>query len=338
LLPQALWFSAEGFHWMSHSKIRSYAYIAVALLLWLSEVSESQTAQTWGIGTGIETDEIADKVKELGVTWIRMTIYWNEVERAKGLFDWTVPDAQVDRAEKRQLKVYAVIHSTPSWANGNQKSDSPPHNARDWSDFVTAVAERYGTTRRALIRAYGMWNEPNVKKFWSGSREEYVQKILIPGFAAIKQVNPKLQVVGVEMSHHWIDQKEWNLRDIMKAAGSSMDVLGLHYYPDSDVSLSKYLDKHVVSNRNGKEVWITEIGKSACSDKKDSEPQQSKVYKTFVSALKERSEWFTRIFPYRIWDPQDGCEEEGNGFGLTYGSPITERLVFRTYREIILGN
>jgi beta-glucosidase/6-phospho-beta-glucosidase/beta-galactosidase len=39
-----------------------------------------------------------------------------------------------------------------------------------WRTFVRAVATRY----KGQIEAYEIWNEPNLKMFWTGSVEQLV--------------------------------------------------------------------------------------------------------------------------------------------------------------------
>ncbi len=123
----------------------------------------------------------------------------------------------------------------------------------------------------------------------------------------------------------------------MQAAGSYLDVITQHFYPDSDEKFDHFLDKHVQPDRMGKPVWITEFGEVACKKNKCSEANQSRRYWNLLNIQQSRSAWVTRIFAYRIWDPEDGCSN-GNGFGLSYGNEAQPRPAFGTYSDFIGGH
>lgn len=307
--------------------------LRILILLLCVSVSEAGVKQRYGVNSGLESDQIAEEARVLGVKWVRLTIYWNEVEAVKGQYDWTVPDAAIQRAQKNKLSVLAVLHGTPRWANGGRAPNYPPGNSANWARFVQAVAQRYKTV--SVVRAYGIWNEPNLKEFWQGTRTKYLKRILAPAYRKIKNVNPNLIVVGPELSHHWILQAEWWLWDLPDSAFQSFDVLGLHYYPDAPVDFVSYMDDLVDPYRRGKQVWITEVGFEACTKRKCSEDQQSHAFFDFLQTQKKRAKWFRKIFPYRIWDPLDSCKKDGNGFGIMVGDNMDPRPAFRTYQDFI---
>src|SRR5437867_1772816 len=90
----------------------------------------------WGIVSNLETDALASQAKDLGVGWVRICIFWNQVEVAKGIFDWAAPDAAVHRAVANNLNLYVTITGTPEWANGHKADNVPPRYRQDWVDFV----------------------------------------------------------------------------------------------------------------------------------------------------------------------------------------------------------
>jgi hypothetical protein len=308
--------------------------VALFLLFVLSPASNAASSKgSYGINSGLENDSIAAKVEQLGVAWVRLTINWFHVERSPGKYDWSGPDGIIARAEARGLNVYVTLNGTPRWANGGKAEKYPPRSAKAWSRFVRATVAHYKNVR--AVKAYGLWNEPNVKKFWTGTSDEYVRKILIPGYKAVKAVKPSILVGAPEISHHWILQQEWNLGELMTSYGRYVDVVATHYYMDAPVDFATYLDKLLKPNRRGKSVWITEIGERACSRVLCSADVQSHTYLNFLRIQRTRSTWFKKIFPYRIWDPRDQCNLDGNGFGLSYGLLFHDRAAFKTYRDFI---
>jgi len=284
----------------------------------------------FGIVTDLETEEIADKVGELGVRWVRMTIHWDKVELKKGKMDWRVPDGKIARAIERRLKVFVTIHGTPRWANGNKSQEFPPQDGNDWSAFVSAVAARYDR-----VKAIGLWNEPNLKNFWRGSAEEYVNRILIPGSSAVKAVNPGMLICAPEMSHHWKNEQQWSLSKILQS-GAEIDVVTQHVYPDvmrGQDAFGRFLDQYVEPVRGNRPVWITECGMVGCSQKRNFD-KQSAYYDQILDSQWKRRGWLQKIFPYRIWDIQDSCEGE-HGYGITSGNPIVVKSAFHRYRDFV---
>ena len=99
-------------------------------------------------------------------------------------------------ARARGLHIFATLAYSPGWANGGQPHQAPPVSAADWQRFVRTVVRRY----RGQIKHWGMWNETNLSQFFSGSKDDYVHKLLVPGAQAAKAADPALRVAleGVE--------------------------------------------------------------------------------------------------------------------------------------------
>jgi hypothetical protein len=289
----------------------------------------------WGVVSNLESDSIASEAGNLKIGWIRLALFWNQIEISKGVFDWTVPDIEINRATQKRLNVYVTITGTPGWANGQKPDSAPPRYKQDWVDFVRTVVTRYRYTHG--VRAYGMWNEPNLKKFWTGTRSEYVNKILIPGAHAVKTLKPSLLAGGPEMSHHWVDQNDWKLADIL-ASGAEIDVITQHVYQDVSINpdgFARFLDTKIKPVRGNRPVWITECGLTAC--RPSSEVLQGLYTLYLLQAQTQRADWFTKIFPYRLWDPVNSCDS-GNGYGLTFGEPIRRRQSYFAYQNYIRTN
>lgn len=299
-----------------------------------SQVVALPANRYWGIVSNLENDTLAAQAHDLGVGWIRLCIFWNRVEVSRGIYDWTAPDEAIHRAVANKLNLYITITGTPEWANGHMADNVPPNNTKDWANFVRVAVDRYRAIR--FVRAYGLWNEPNLKTFWTGSRAEFVNKIFIPGALAVKEMKPGLLVGGPEMSHHWVDEKDWKLADILDECGSLIDVITQHVYADISKNpngFAMFLDNRIKPLRGDKPVWITECGKNVC-EKPSGQTWQNTYFASLLQAQSNRSEWFTKIFPYRLWDPASGCDS-GNGFGLTYGEAMEKRSVYNLYHDYI---
>jgi xylan 1,4-beta-xylosidase len=113
---------------------------------------------------------------------------------------------------------------------------TPPRSEGQWHDlirrFVAHFAHRYGL---AELRQwfFEVWNEPNLKAFWTGSQENYFE--LYGGAAhAIKAVDEHLSVGGpATAANEWIP----DFLDFCHRSGTPVDFVSTHHYPTDGLGL-----------------------------------------------------------------------------------------------------
>lgn len=182
-------------------------------------------------------------VRSHDYSYLSKTISWNKVETSKGVFDWTALDLWVNANELAGWDMVYVFAFPPDWAvaaaaTGNAayggKSDQPPDNNSDWTDFITAVVNRYGTR----IKYYQGWNEPNLPKYYVGtaSRMATLQRLI---FQTVKALQPTLTVISP--SYTSVFSGVTGLIAYLAASdGASgtgkswFDILGYHFYCNDD--------------------------------------------------------------------------------------------------------
>src|SRR4051812_2563234 len=170
----------------------------VFLLLLLLPMAGATAADSAAFGVNIHAPrgaELAaelDRVKAAGLGWVRIDFIWAAVETRKGRYDWRGYDEIAAAAKARGLQVYATLAYTPAWATDGPEITGVPRNADDWRRFCFRAAKRY----RGKINAWGLWNEPNLQRFWSGSRSQYIDVILKTGADAVRSGNPAARVGG----------------------------------------------------------------------------------------------------------------------------------------------
>ncbi len=107
-------------------------------------------------------------VHDAGFGWIKQHVGWRDVEgAAKGAFNWYFTDRIVADAEQLGLNVLFRLDREPVWTvppEGTHSDNGPPENPQDFGDFCHALASRY----RGRVRAYQVWNEPNLAREWGG--------------------------------------------------------------------------------------------------------------------------------------------------------------------------
>ena len=136
-------------------------------------------------------------IEDAGFGWVKQDFAWKEIEGAgKGLFDWSHTDFIVQYTEDAGLDILVRLDRAPSWTGAH--GDGPPSNLSDFGDFAYEVANRY----RSRIRAYQIWNEPNLAREWgerTPSPEGYVALLQI-AYEAIKKADPDAIVISAGLS------------------------------------------------------------------------------------------------------------------------------------------
>jgi len=197
-----------------------------------------------------EMEEVARLAGEAGVKWSREDFSWQRIEPRRGEFHWDYYDRLLERAHRYGITVYAIVGYWTDWTK--------PYTAEgieDYARFIGALVTHY----RDRIHQWEIWNEPNIF-FWQGPKELYAE-LLKKSHAAIKEVDPKAQVLG--LSTAGIDFK---FIDQMLAKQAPLDVLTIHPYrrtlkeADFIGELKKVSDLVKLADGARRPVWITEMG------------------------------------------------------------------------------
>jgi LysM repeat protein len=163
------------------------------------------TAQNIGFNIGIEMNMDAPdpsfavaSAQDLGVAWVKINVLWKDFEAVPGSIDLAALDAQIAPALDAGLNVMLTLSAAPQWARVSQEADGPPTDYATFAQFAGAVAGRY----RGRVRAYEIWDRPNVRSQWSGtplSATSYVG-LLRAAYNAIKNVDPSALVISAGLA------------------------------------------------------------------------------------------------------------------------------------------
>src|SRR2546427_8558462 len=107
-----------------------------------------------------------------------------------------------------------------SYANG---ANAEPADLERWRDYVRPVAQRY----KGRVRHYEIWNEPNLKSFYTGSTATMLE-LAREAFTTLKAIDPDIVVVSPAATERggvaWLD-------DYLRRGGAQYaDVIGYHFY------------------------------------------------------------------------------------------------------------
>jgi polysaccharide biosynthesis protein PslG len=145
-----------------------------------------------------DVPKVATAVQDLGVSWVKVPILWRAVEPTKGNIDFSLPDSQIDALTNAGAKLLLTVDAAPDWARNTTTESGPPTDFNDLGNFVGALAARY----KGRVQAYEIWNEPNLRREWSGrplSAASYVEMLRV-AYAAVKRADPAAIVVSAGLA------------------------------------------------------------------------------------------------------------------------------------------
>lgn len=194
-------------------------------------------------------------------------VAWPSLEPQRGRWRFETLDRYVALAERSGVGLLLPLGLTPAWASARplEKSVYQPGNAaeprdiEDWRNYVKTVATRY----KGRIHEYEIWNEPNLKMFWTGDVD---QMVLLTRAAAevIHGIDPGATLVSPAATT--TNGLPWLREFLAKGGGRDVDVVGYHFYvtpeaPERIVPLAAKVRE--IMRENGvqaKPLWNTESG------------------------------------------------------------------------------
>jgi hypothetical protein len=242
-----------------------------------------------GDDTGAEfNQQTIAAVQEAGFGWVRIQIYWSDVQREPEWWDPLPIDRVVEQYAGAGVNILATVSRAPEWALDPSGAQMLADYAT-WQNFMFFLADRY----RGRVQAWELWNEPNHAITVGGTvRLEDYCRLLESGYYGVKAADPDALVVfggltptGVNDPSIAIDDVDY-LRSFYELDGGYyaefFDVLGMHanatnnppdtMYPDNpgtggwSQDPSFYFRRveqlHAVMAEFGDDrpAWITEFG------------------------------------------------------------------------------
>jgi len=194
-------------------------------------------------------------------------VTWQDIEPSKNVWHFDRLDGYVSIAEQHETGILLPLAMTPTWASARPQEASSykpgnaaePANPDDWRAFVRTVVGRY----KGRIQAYEIWNEPNLKGFWTGNADQMVT-LTKEASQIIHSVDPQAIVVSPSVTGSY--GTKWFADFVQKGVGQYVDVIGYHCYvtpkmPEEMVPLVQTIRQILADNGiANKPVWDTESG------------------------------------------------------------------------------
>ena len=164
------------------------------------------------------------KIKAAGVEWVSILLRWDQIElqdpdapsssppnwngelkpedpcqqafcpkNASGRRECLGADGLIDEAWAAGLSIHVKVWGTPAWAKEgdcDHGAQCPPRDDVVFGRFMRKLVARY----KYKVSSWGLWVEPDNADAtgdgggWSGSKQKFRDRILKPGFDAVKAV------------------------------------------------------------------------------------------------------------------------------------------------------
>ena len=200
-------------------------------------------------------------MKTAGIGYVRTDLDWAQVEPEDGQWNFSRWDAVLDEIDAAGMEILPILPgSVPVRASPAYK------NPEKFAMYVRKCVERY----KDRIRAWEIYNEPNLKSFW-GDKPDPVEyaKLLENSYKIVKSVNPDLKVLYAGVSGVPLEYIE---KSFKAGAAKHFDIMNIHPYQHSNPErklaeeisdLKELMKKYGISD---KPIWITEVGYSSAPE------------------------------------------------------------------------
>jgi hypothetical protein len=139
----------------------------------------------FGLHDGTATSSFG-QVHEGAVRLWDVGVQWRDVETSPGHYSWGRLDQLVSAAQAAHAEVTMVVAGTPAFYSHDPWT-VPANRIPAYRAFVKAMMRRYHSFHgKRGIAAYQVWNEGNIKTFWTGTASRLAQLT-----AAMSQVRTK---------------------------------------------------------------------------------------------------------------------------------------------------
>jgi hypothetical protein len=185
-------------------------------------------------------------------------VTWPDLEPNKGQWQFERLDRYVSLAQQHHTSILLPLGMSPLWASARPQVTAEPKNVDDWRTFVRTVATRY----KGRIQAYEIWNEPNLRDFWTGTTDQMLM-LTKEASQIIRSVDP--QAIVVSPSATADIGIPWLAEFLKKGGGQFVDVIGYHFYvskgPEELVPFIQWVQQVISENGSAdKPIWNTESG------------------------------------------------------------------------------
>lgn len=194
-------------------------------------------------------------------------VEWPFLEPEKGKFNFSLLDTYVNIAQQNNIDIVLPLVFSPQWASARPYELSAykkpgfaaePNDINDWKNYIKELGVRY----KGKIKYYEIWNEPDVKLFYSGSVEQMVFLTKV-AYDTLKSIDPNIKIISPSATgkygYKWLD-------DFLNKGGDKyIDIIGYHFYvmpgpPENIIPLIQKVKNVMRKHSLTLPLWNTEAG------------------------------------------------------------------------------
>lgn len=199
-------------------------------------------------------------MKEAGVGFVRMDFLWDDVEPARGQWNFEKYDRLVGLLTKNNIKILGLLNYNATWTGGDWNT-AP--DADLFAIYAKAVVNRY----KDRVKYWEIWNEPNQSIYWvpQDGMKAYTA-LLKKVYPVIKSEDPTALVLLGGLA----SDAAPSLEQIYRLGGKEyFDIVNFHPFesPLDPQAMQKmrsaYETVYRLMQKNGDEkkpIWLTELG------------------------------------------------------------------------------
>jgi hypothetical protein len=191
--------------------------------------------------TGHEKD--LDMIAAAGIKYIRTDLVWQEIEYARGKYNWEAYDELTSNLEKRGLKALYILDYSNSLYEDSVVSKDPitgetlkdiaapvkAESIKAFSEWAAEAASRY----KGKNIIWEIWNEPNTT-FWRPAADiERYNALALSVISSVRRADPGAIIIGPATS-----QIPFGFIGSFLASGILKDINGLSVHPYRDYALA----------------------------------------------------------------------------------------------------
>lgn len=211
-----------------------------------------------------------------GARWLSINVIWSEIEKTKGVYNWTSTDAALGKAAFLGYQMVVTVTGNPSWAA--QNDCGPVADMPALVEFMRRAVLRYGAPPYN-VHHWAMYNEPdsfdpaadlggcwgsptpppNVTPGLGGAVYGNMLKAVYP---AVKQADPEALVILGALAYDFFPDDggtfdPYFFDELLKSGAKNyFDMLNFHYYYAWDYRWDAAYDGRYNDGVIGKAMWL----------------------------------------------------------------------------------
>jgi beta-xylosidase len=154
-------------------------------------------------------------------------------------YDWRRLDAVISEILKTGARPFLCLSYMPLAMSRDHTPYQAPTNFNDWRVLCEELVRHMRIRFNLTGLYYEVWNEPDLKQFWKGSKQDYFD-LYQASVSAIKSTDPSAKVGGPAVSSIVMGWARLFLK-FVKNLKLQLDFVSLHLYNQDPVTYSHHI-------------------------------------------------------------------------------------------------